>query len=158
VNKKMSCYIHGADGYFYKIAKKGVIRSVCVRAKDGEHSYNVHPTRYIISNGFLYKIANKNEHGSIKVVGYDNREYYVKIKPKRFKLNKDFAKIKNSRCSEPSPPPTVKFYGEGNADCDENTGICEVNAPKDAKFSVDALKGYKLMSDSNRFWLKKEDI
>lgn len=154
----MSCYIHGADGYFYKIVKKGVIRCVCVRAKDDGHSYNVHPTRYIISNGFLYKIANENEHSSIKVIGYDNREYYVKNKPKRFKLEINFDKIKNSGCSKPSPPPKVKFYGEGNAECEENTEICEVNAPKDARFSVDALKGYKLMSDRNRFWLKKEDI
>lgn len=151
----MSIYIPCTDGYYYKISENQDDRRICVKRSDGEH-YTVHPDRYIIGmDGYLYKITGAHERNTITIIGRNNQKYIVKNKKisfSRVRFNLD-----DHKCSGPSPLPIIKFDGEGDYDCNQDTGVCNINAPKGTKVFVGAPKGWDKIFDSNRVWLRKTD-
>lgn len=153
----MSRYILVTDGFYYKISRNQHERSVCVKYTNGEH-YTVHPDRYIIGNdGYLYKIANTDEKSVMTVIGNDNRKHVVKNEPIHITKSKNYEDLNDYKCSQPNPTPTVILKGEGNVECNEDTGICYIDAPTGTNVSVGAPKDYRKMFDGSKVWLKKNN-
>ena len=142
-------YVLAHDGFYHEITKANAIGSACMECKNGRY-YTVKLKRYIPSNkGFLYPILEKNKSSGVTITGIDDNTYHVENHPLRIKRsNADLSKFK---CT---PIPPVILKGEGKVNCNRQTSICEINAPKGTKVSIGTKKGFTKRIKGNKVWLE----
>lgn len=105
-------------------------------------------------DGNMYEIAYSDKRGVNQILGDDFQTYLVKTQPNPIKVFKNIEELKNYRCSQVNPYPTVELNGEGEIDCSKETGICYINARKNSKVSMRAPNQCKKKFDRNKAWLR----